>query len=172
MLANRCFDDFAVGDRVVSRGRTVTEADVAAFANLTWDFYPLHTDEEYARSTPFGRRIAHGPMVYAFAVGLMPIDYLGDAISAFLGVSELRHLAPVYFGDTIHLEVEVAAARPSRSRPGGVVTLSYSVLTHQGTTVMTADLNFLMRAGVDGVDGSDSSAVDDEDHLRAQKGLR
>lgn len=143
MLASRSFTDFQVGDRVLTRGRTVTEADLVNFAGLTWDFYPLHTDERYAAGTRFGRRIAHGPLVYAMAVGLMPIDFFGDGIVAFLGLSSLRHLAPVYPGDTLHVEAEVTERRP-RSR-GGVVVVHYRVVSHAEVTVMEADLEFLMR---------------------------
>ena len=153
MLANRCFDDFAVGVKVVTRGRTVTEADIVAFAGLTWDFYPLHTDEEHARTTRFGRRIAHGPLVYAFSVGLMPIDFFGDAIVAFLGLTELHHLAPVYPGDTLHVAAEVVSARPRHSAQGGVVGIHYSTRNQSGAEVMRADLRFLMR-------GSEKSATE------------
>ncbi len=145
MLASRCFDDFTIGDRVVTRGRTVTEADIVAFAGLTWDFYPLHTDDEYARRSRFGRRIAHGPLVYAFAVGLMPIDFFGDGIVAFLGVGGLEHLAPVFVGDTLHVVAEVTAVRHSSTSAGGVVTMRYSVMNHEDAQVMAADLRFLLR---------------------------
>ena len=53
--------------------------EAAAHAGLTWDFYPLHTDEEYARQTRFGTRIAHGPLVYTVSIGLMPIDFFDCA---------------------------------------------------------------------------------------------
>lgn len=144
MLASRSFDDFAVGQTVVTRGRTVEQSDISSFAGLSWDFYPLHTDEVYARSTRFGRRIAHGPLVYAMAVGLMPIDFFGDAIVAFLGAQDLRHLAPVYPGETIRVEATVQETSQNR-RGGGVVTVQYLVVNQDDTTVMSATLQFLMR---------------------------
>ena len=147
MLVSRSFDDFAPGQQIVTRGRTVEQADITAFAGLTWDFYPLHTDEEFARSSRFGTRIAHGPLVYAMAVGLMPIDFFGDAIVAFLGVSELRHLAPVYPGQTIHVQASVRETLRN-SRGGGVVLIEYAVLNQDGVTVMSASLQFLMRPAV------------------------
>jgi 3-hydroxybutyryl-CoA dehydratase len=143
-MLSRSFEDFKVGQTVATRGRTVEQSDVNAFAGLTWDFYPLHTDEIYARSTRFGRRILHGPLVYAMAVGLMPIDFFGDAIVAFLGVRELRHLAPVYPGDTI--QVRATVQETTAKEQGGIVTIEYVVLNQDQTTVMSASLQFLMRA--------------------------
>src|SRR3972149_3248858 len=63
------FDQFNLGDMFVSQARTVTEADVVNFAGLSGDFNPLHTDEEFGKSTPFGGRIAHGMLVAALATG-------------------------------------------------------------------------------------------------------
>lgn len=143
-MLSRSFDDFKVGQTVATRSRTVEQSDVNAFAGLTWDFYPLHTDELFARSTRFGRRILQGPLVYAMAVGLMPVDFFGDAIVAFLGVKELRHIAPVYPGDTIQVlaTVQDAAAKEQ----GGIVTIEYLVRNQDDTTVMTANMQFLMRS--------------------------
>src|SRR3970282_1446479 len=64
------FDQFNLGDTFVSQARTVTEADVVNFAGLSGDFNPLHTDEEFGQSTPFGGRIAHGMLVAAMATGM------------------------------------------------------------------------------------------------------
>jgi 3-hydroxybutyryl-CoA dehydratase len=143
-MLSRSFEDFKVGQTVSTRGRTVDQSDVNAFAGLTWDFYPLHTDELYAQSTRFGRRILQGPLVYAMAVGLMPIDFFGDAIVAFLGVKDLRHLAPVYPGDTI--QVTATVQETVAKGQGGIVTIEYLVLNQDHTIVMHANLQFLMRA--------------------------
>ena len=143
-MLSRSFEDFKVGQTVSTRGRTVDQSDVNAFAGLTWDFYPLHTDELYAQSTRFGRRILQGPLVYAMAVGLMPIDFFGDAIVAFLGVKDLRHLAPVYPGDTI--QVTATVQETTAKGQGGIVAIEYLVFNQDETTVMQALLQFLMRA--------------------------
>jgi acyl dehydratase len=79
------------------------------------------------------------------AVGLMPIDFFGDAIVAFLGVKDLRHLAPVYPGDTIQVRATVQEAN-AKGQGGGVVSIEYVVLNQDQTTVMHANLQFLMRA--------------------------
>ena len=68
------FDRLAIGTRFASRGRTVTEADVAAFASLTGDMHPQHTDAVWAARSPFGARIAHGMLVLSYAMGLLSLD--------------------------------------------------------------------------------------------------
>jgi acyl dehydratase len=144
-LASRSFADFAPGTAVETRARTVTEADIANFAGLTWDFYPLHTDEEFAKGTRFGTRIAHGPLVYSMSIGIMPIDFFGDAIVAFLGVDELRHLAPVLAGDTIDVVATVAGAKPTSRGDAGVVRVRYVTRNQRQEEVMTMIAVFLMR---------------------------
>ena len=145
-LASRWLEDFQPGTSLTTRGRTITETDLVNFAGLTWDFYPLHTDEEYARQTRYGTRIAHGPLIYCMAIGLMPIDFFGDAIIAYLGVEKLRHQAAVKPGDTIQVEATVKSSRPS-SKPGsGVVVIEYRVLNQREEPVMTMDAAFLMKA--------------------------
>jgi acyl dehydratase len=143
-LVSRSTADFRVGVRVRTRNRTITESDVVAFAGLTWDFYPLHTDEEFARTTRFGRRIAHGPLVYCYSIGLMPIDFFGDAIVAFAGVEGLRHRLPVYIGDTIHVDAEVIETRPTSGGTTNLVKIAYSTKNQRDEVVLDMTTLFLM----------------------------
>lgn len=129
------FDDLAVGTSWVTTSRTVTEADVGAFAGLTGDRFPLHTSEEFARQTPFGTRIAHGLVGLTFAMGLMwPRTGQFDRSSiAFLGVKNWNFLQPISFGETIHVEYEVTAHRASRSKADrGVVEFDVRLLGADG----------------------------------------
>ena len=64
------FEDFAPGYTITTSGRTITEADIVAFAGLSGDFHPIHTDEIYARQTPFGKRVAHGALILSISLGL------------------------------------------------------------------------------------------------------
>jgi acyl dehydratase len=143
-LASRTIADFPVGKRVRTRNRTITEADIVNFAGLTWDFYPLHTDEEYARTTRFGRRIAHGPLVYCYSIGLMPIDFFGDAIVAYLGVEGLRHQLPVYIGDTLHVDAEVIESRPTSGGDTNLVKFAYATKNQHDEVVMEMTALFLI----------------------------
>lgn len=99
------FEDFQVGQKVVTRGRTVTEADITMFAALSGDWYGLHVNEELAKKSIFGGRIAHGFLVLSIASGFVtPYDV---ALIAFYGMDKVRFTAPTKLGDTIHLVTEV-----------------------------------------------------------------
>lgn len=147
-MTHRTAGDFPPGATFVTGRRTITEADIGNFAGLTWDSYPLHTDEEFARTTPYGTRIASGPMTFSFAVGLMAVSQtFGDSIIGFLGLGEMRTLAPVRAGDTIHVVATVTGNRPT-SKPGrAVVAMRYDVINARQDTVLTAEMRFLMHDG-------------------------
>lgn len=141
------FDDLVPGRRWSSPSRTVTEADVGAFAHLTGDRFPLHTSEEYARGTVFGARVAHGLLGLTFAHGLMwaRTGELDDSIIAFLGIAEWEFRRPIRFGDAIHVVYEVAERRPSRSRDDrGVVAFEVAVLNQRNEVVQRGRKSMLI----------------------------
>ena len=140
------FEDFAVGDTVISPGRTVDVSDISAFAGLTGDHYPLHVNEEYGKSTRFGGRIAHGPLTFSLAVGQIALSgFLGDAIVAFAECQEMRALAPVYPGDTIRVRAEVAAAETGGKPKYGTLRLDYTVINQKDEDVMRFRMVLLAR---------------------------
>jgi acyl dehydratase len=121
----RYLDEFEVGD--VFRhwpGKTVTEADDHLFCMLTMAASPLHIDRHFAATEmPDGRNIVVGTYVYSLLLGMSVPDISGRAI-ANLGLSELRHLAPLFHGDTLYGETEVLGTRLSASRPAeGILTV-------------------------------------------------
>jgi acyl dehydratase len=141
-------DDFNVGDVYTTPSITVTETHVVNWACLTMDFYPLHMDKEYAAKTQFGQRLAHGPLIFGMAVGLVSMaGFAGDLAVAWLGVDNLKMLAPVFIGDTITVIVEVLEKKPTSKPDKGVQTWRYSVKNQRGETVMVFDykLMFHMR---------------------------
>jgi len=143
---DRHFEDFEVGDVVTSRGRTIDNSDISAFAGLTGDYYPLHIDEEFAKSTRFGTRLAHGPMTFAYAVGLVGMTgYYGNGVVAMQEVSSLKALAPVKAGDTLRVRCEVTAADSSKSDKYGSFSVLYTVLNQDEDTVMTFTQTMLAR---------------------------
>jgi acyl dehydratase len=95
-------DELTPGARFVTRGRTITEADVVSFASLTGDFHPHHVDAVWASSSPFGERIAHGMLILSYAVGLVPLD--PDRVIALRRVTDAVFKRPVRLGDTIRVE--------------------------------------------------------------------
>jgi 3-hydroxybutyryl-CoA dehydratase len=134
-LEKRWLEDYAVGEKLVSPARTITEADVHAFAALTGDWHPIHTDVLYAAASPFGERIAHGMLVLsvgsALAFRLGANVYLPKSFIAFYGMERVRFTAPVKLGDTIHLETEVTAIE-HKDEARGVLTWDGTVLNQHG----------------------------------------
>jgi len=138
------FDDFQVGEKIVTRARTVTESDIVLFASLTGDWHPLHTDVEYAKKTQFGERIAHGMLVLSLASGLFSPQYLLDvAFIAFYGMDKVRLTAPTKIGDTIHVEVEVIS-KEDKGEKSGVVNLRQSVKNQRGEDVAVSTSGLLI----------------------------
>jgi len=141
------WQDFPVGKTVKTPALTVTETHLVQFAGLTGDYYPVHTDVEWSAKSPFGQRIAHGPLTFAFAVGLMyQSQAYGDAILAFLGADRIRATAPVFIGDTVHVVAEVTGSRGSKDPSRGVVSLRYMVRNQREEEVMSFDFTLLMRS--------------------------
>lgn len=130
------FEDFESRGDMTSPGRTLTDADVMAFAGLTGDFMELHTNEEYARTTKFGRRIVHGALVFGVSIGLaMRMNLLDDTLLAFAGVDKLRFVSPVFIGDTVHVVKRVVERRALGAAQGTLVFES-RVLNQRGELVL------------------------------------
>lgn len=130
------FEDFESSGPSISRGRTVTEADVTGFAGLTGDFAELHTNEEYARTTQFGRRVAHGALVFSISIGLSTrMNLLDETLIAFAAVDKLRFVAPVFIGDTVHVEKRVVE-RKALGASQGTVVFESRVLNQRGELVL------------------------------------
>jgi len=141
------YSDLEVGDREVTGGRTVTEADLVNFAGVSGDFNALHTDADAMADSDFGERIAHGAFVFAAMTGLLwQARDDEDAVVAFYGVDGLRFRAPTFVGDTIHVELEVAEKRPhDHPEAEGVVAYDIEVQKADGTVVLSATTLSLMR---------------------------
>jgi len=131
------FEDYTIDQVRTSRGRTITEADIVNFAGLSGDFVELHMNEEYAKRGPFGKRIAHGALIFSISTGLMvQMTSNQEAIVAFRGVDQLRFLAPVFIGDTIHV-VKKTIEKNTKDGVRGLVTFETTVLNQDGKPVLT-----------------------------------
>lgn len=133
-MYDKYFEYFEIGEKWKSRGRTITESDIVMFAALTGDYYPLHTDIEYAKNSFFGQRIAHGMLVLSYAVGLTKMD--PDIIIANYGIDKLRFTAPVFINDTIHVEMEVIDKK-DKGNGMGVVTVQQQIIKQTGEVCVT-----------------------------------
>ena len=126
------FEEFAIGQKITTDGRTMTESDIVTFAGLSGDFNTIHTDSEFAGGTPFGQRVAHGLLTTSVASGLMVrTGVIDGTVLAFREISEWKFGKPVFIGDTIHVEMEVTDTKPLPRLGGGAVTLAVNVKNHK-----------------------------------------
>ena len=139
------FEDYVVDAVSTSRSRTITEADIVNFAGLSGDFVELHMSEEYARRGPFGRRIAHGALIFSISTGLMvQMTRDHEAIVAFYGVDKLRFIAPVFIGDTIHVEQRVLE-KHLKNAERGVISSEITVLNQDSKPVVVYTTRLMVK---------------------------
>lgn len=144
-MQGRFFEDFAVGETFTTRARTITEADIVAFAGLSGDYNPLHTDEEFARGTPFGRRIAHGLLGLSVQSGLsQALGVTEGTTLAFLGLT-WDFKAPIFIGDTIHVVQTVREMRETRRPERGIIVFGCRVVNQRGEDVQTGTKTLMIR---------------------------
>ena len=133
------FEEFQIGGELVSPARTITEADIVTFAGLSGDYTQLHTDEEFARKTPYGSRIAHGMLVLSIATGLAArLGFIEGTALAFRELS-WKFSLPVFIGDTIHVKAVCKELKPMPRLGGGLVAFDVSVVNQEGKTVERGD---------------------------------
>jgi acyl dehydratase len=139
------FEDLEVGVAWRSGGRTVTEADIAAFAGVSGDFNPIHVDAEYAAGTVFGQRVAHGALVLAIATGLRQQQgTFRGTLKAWLGMRDWRFTAPVLIGDTIHVVTEVTELRDTKDPLAGLAIQRVEVRNQRDEMVAKGEFVTLM----------------------------
>jgi 3-hydroxybutyryl-CoA dehydratase len=141
-LFERDFDAVEAGERFVTEGRTVSEADIAQFAALTGDTHPQHVDAAWAAGSRFGEQIAHGLLVLSLAAGSMPFD--PERIVALRRVGDAVFKQPVGIGDTVHVEGEVVSVRPVDDE-NGLVECRWRVLNQHGRLVVRASVELVWR---------------------------
>jgi acyl dehydratase len=136
------FDELQLGDEFVTGSRTITEADVVAFATLTGDRHPQHIDADWAASSAFGERIAHGMLVVSFAVGLARL--VPERVLALRRLREVVFKRPVALGDTITLIGSVSELRPV-SEEAGLVQCTWSIVNQREELCVRAQVEVLWR---------------------------
>jgi acyl dehydratase len=132
------FEEFEIGSVRVTSGRTITEADVVLHAGQTGDFYPHHMDAEWCSKQPFGRRMAHGTLIFSVAVGMTAGEINPRAMS--YGYDRLRFVKPVFLDDTIMVSAEIRDAVDDGKRAGyGIVVEALTVRNQHGDVVLVCD---------------------------------
>lgn len=140
------YDDFNIGDEFVSPSRTVTETDITLFASLTGDNNPLHTDEVFAKETPFQTRIAHGLLGASIAVGLWCRLGLVDGTAlAFLSTS-WDFVGPIKLGDTIHAKLKLKNKRETSKKDRGIIYVEFDVRNQDDITVQNGEIVLLVKS--------------------------
>jgi 3-hydroxybutyryl-CoA dehydratase len=135
-MIKKKFEDIQIGERV-SFGKTITEADVFAFAGITADFNPIHVNAEFAKNSFFGKRVAHG-MLTASLIN-QTLTNLGGLGTIHL-TQAVKFLAPVFIGDSVTVVSEVADKDPAKNR----LTVKSSVTNQEGKTVLEGEALIMM----------------------------
>jgi acyl dehydratase len=120
MFIKKYFEDFEQEEVRTTKGRTVTETDIVIHAGQSGDFFPHHMDEEWCKSQPFKKRIAHGTLIFTIAVGLSA-DFVNEVAMTY-GYERLRFIKPVFIGDTIKVTLTIKQKKEHKSADKGLVT--------------------------------------------------
>jgi len=130
------YEEFEIGAVYETQGRTMTEGEVMTFAGLSGDFNPLHTNAEYAKTTPFGERIAHGMLTVAISTGMANQTGLMAGTTIALLEQTIKYKSPVKFGDTVHLRMEVTEKRETSKPDRGIVILAAQMVNQRDEVVV------------------------------------
>lgn len=131
------YEDYAIGQYAESQGRTVTEADVVNFSNLSWDHKALHTDAEFAKqNTPFGKRVAHGMLGLTIASGLIAGMELFKDIAVFAFTKfTWEFKKPVFIGDTLKVKVKIIEKEDIPAKDRGIIRMLRTVINQKDKVV-------------------------------------
>jgi acyl dehydratase len=147
MTQAKYLEDLAAGDTFTGPARTITESDVVAFAGLSGDFNPIHTDVEFAKDTPYGQRVVYGLLGLSMLTGLLDRTGLfsGTAI-AMLGIRDWTFSAPMFIGDTIRFRLTIKDVRRTKSGDRGVVQRYFELVNQRDEVVQHGHIDVLVRA--------------------------
>ncbi len=141
------FEEFEMGKKFTTAGRTITEADIVSFAGLSGDYNSIHTDAEFAKTTPFKKRVAHGLLILSIVSGLAnQTGFIEGTVLAFREIKKWKFSRPVYIGDTVHAEIEVRETKAFARLGGGTVELEFKVKTQDGEVCMKGTWNALIQS--------------------------
>lgn len=131
------FEEFELNEKRSTGGRTVTETDIVIHAGQSGDFFPHHMDEEWCKTQPFKKRIAHGTLIFTIAVGLTAAVI--NEVAMTYGYDRLRFVKPVFIGDTIKATVTISEKKDHKKPGFGLVTELVEVFNQHGETVMVCE---------------------------------
>ena len=144
-MAGLYFEEFSVGQKINTVGRTVSESDIFNFAGLTGDFNQIHTNAEFAKKTQFGQRIAHGLLGLSLATGLiMQTGFLEGTVLAFREINEWKFVKPFFIGDTISAELTITETKALPRIGGGAIISAIVVRNQTDEICQRGSLNLLV----------------------------
>lgn len=140
------YEDFEPGQMMLTASRTITETDVVNFAGLSGDFNAIHTDAVQAAQDTFGKRVAHGMLVQSIATGLaVQSGIIEGTVLAFRELT-CKFSLPIYFGDTVHVKIEITDKKFFRRLGGGNITMKYSVINQEDNVVQRGEWVMLVKS--------------------------
>ena len=137
MIAKKYFEEFEVDHFRETTGRTITETDIVIHAGQTGDFFPHHMDEEWCKTQPFGKRIAHGTLIFSVAIG-MTAQVINEVAMTY-GYERLRFTKPVFIGDTIRVKVTISGKKEHKKPGFGLITELVEVFNQRQELVMVCE---------------------------------
>ena len=143
----RFLEDFNEGETIHhSFSKTIFESDNNLFSLLTMNPHPVHTNTDYASHQKHGQILVVGTLVFSIVVGFSVSDISGQAI-ANLDYENVKHIGPVFLGDTLYARTQVLSVRPSRSKPDrGVVYVETTGYNQKGQDVIRFRRHVLVKA--------------------------
>jgi acyl dehydratase len=139
------FEEFNDGDEFVTRGRTITEADIVAFAGLSGDFNEIHTDAVAASADSFGQRVAHGLLIQSIASGLAVMSGLIEGTVLAFRELTVKFSEPVFIGDTIHVTLAITGKKAFSRLNAGNIYMKVNVINQEGKTVQKGEWIMLVK---------------------------
>ena len=131
------FEEFEVGQQIITPGRTITEGDIVSFAGLSGDYNQIHTNGEFATKTPFGKRVAHGLLGLSITSGLaMRTGILEGTVIAFREINNWKFTSPVFIGDTIHAVLNIVETKAIPRLGGGSLVIEITVKNQRDEVTM------------------------------------
>lgn len=145
----RYFEEFEVGQSLMTAGRTITESDIVSFAGLSGDYNQLHVDAVYAAAGEFGERVAHGLLIVSVATGLIVQTGLMEGTVLAFRELDWKFSLPVMIGETIRAMVEISEVKALPRLGGGSIVAKVSVLNQDDRVVQRGNMVLLVRSKPD-----------------------
>lgn len=137
MFIKKYFEEFELNSIRSTKGRTVTETDIVLHAGQSGDFFPHHMDEEWCKTQPFKKRIAHGTLIFTIAIGLTA-DLVNE-VSMTYGYEKLRFIKPVFINDTIKVTITIKEKKDHKKPEYGIVTELVECFNQHNKIVMVCE---------------------------------